>query len=92
MRTDNWELNQIANNSGGGGGGEGEGWSRDVDEGLNKGVRGENREVGEDSAESESQRLAERENEENEVSLASVVEDLLLVGEPLPDVSPTFTQ
>ena len=62
MRTDNWELNQIANNSGGG-----EGWSRDVDEGLNKGVRGENREVGEDSAERESQRLAERENEENEV-------------------------
>ena len=95
MRTDNWELNQIANNSGGGGGGEGgggEGWSRDVDEGLNKGVRGENRVVGEDSDERESQRLAERENEENEVSLLEVNQPFLLTGEPQPDVSPTVSQ
>ena len=56
VRTDNWELNQIANISGGG--------SPVVDESLND---GENQEFGEDSAERESQRLAERENEENEV-------------------------
>ena len=59
VRTDNWELNQIANVSGGG--------SRVVDESLN-----ENREVAEDLAERESQRLAERENEENEVRILEV--------------------
>ena len=85
MRTDNWELNQIANNSGGGG--------REVmEETLNNSFREQNQEVYQELAERESQKAAERENEENEVSLASVVEDLLLVGEPLPDVSPTFTQ
>ena len=85
MRTDNWELNQIANNSGGGG--------REVmDETLNNSFREQKHEVDQELSERESQRAAERENEENEVSLASVVQDLLLVGEPLPDVSPTFTQ
>ena len=85
MRTDNWELDQIANNSGGGG--------REVmEETLNNSFREQNQQVDQELAERESQRAAERENEENEVSLASVVEDLLLVGEPLPDVSPTFTQ
>ena len=59
VRTDNWELNQIANVSGGG--------SRVEDESLN-----ENREVAEDLAERESQRLAERENEENEVRILEV--------------------
>ena len=54
MRTENWELNQIANNSGVGG-------SQVVDKSF--------REDGEDSEERESERLAERENEENEVSL-----------------------
>ena len=85
MRTDNWELNQIANNSGGGG--------REVmEETLNNSFREQNQEVDQELAERESQKAAERENEENEVSLGSVVQDLLLVGEPLPDVSPTFTQ
>ena len=58
VRTENWELNQIANNSVGGA-------SRAVDDSFRK----ENPEVGEDLEERESQRLAERENEENEVSL-----------------------
>ena len=85
MRTDNWELDQIANNSGGGG--------REVmEETLNNSFREQKQEVDQELSERESQRAAERENEENEVSLASVVQDLLLVGEPLPDVSPTFTQ
>ena len=81
MRTDNWELNQIANISGGG--------CPVVDESLND---GENQEFGEDSAERESQRLAERENEENEVSLLEVNQPFLLTGEPQPDVSPTVSQ
>ena len=85
MRTDNWELNQIANNSGGGG--------REVmEETLNNSFREQKQEADQELAERESQKAAERENEENEVSLASVVEDLLLIGESLPDVSSTFTQ
>ena len=69
MRTDNWELNQIANNSGGGG--------REVMEGsLNNSFREQNRELDENLSERESQRLAERENEENEVSLLAPVRDV----------------
>ena len=68
VRTDNWELNQIANNSGGGG--------REVMEGsLNNSFREQNRELDENLSERESQRLAERENEENEVSLLDPVRD-----------------
>ena len=68
VRTDNWELNQIANNSGGGG--------REVMEGsLNNSFREQNRELDENLSERESQRLAERENEENEVSFLAAVRD-----------------
>ena len=79
LRTDNWELNEIANISGGGGPG-----SRGVDESLNNGENsGENREVDEDLDERESRRLAERENEENEVSLLEVKQrSSLLAGKP----------
>ena len=56
VRTENWELNQIANNSGS---------RREV---LEDSFRGYNQ-VGEGgSTERESQRVAEMENEENEVS------------------------
>ena len=63
-----------------------------MEETLNNSFREQKQEADQELAERESQKAAERENEENEVSLASVVEDLLLIGESLPDVSSTFTQ
>ena len=56
VRTENWELNQIANNSGS---------RREV---LEDSFRGYNHVEEGGSTERESQRVAEMENEENEVS------------------------
>ena len=62
MRTDNWELNEIANKNIGGGGRE------VLDQTLNNSFRELNQQVDQDLDERESQMVAERENEENEVS------------------------
>ena len=62
MRTDNWELNEIANKNIGGGGRE------VLDQTLNNSFRELNQQVDQDLDERESQMAAERENEENEVT------------------------